>query len=237
MLAEKIGGFVPPAETELAEGRMMMLQLKEGAGVYTPGGDKVGEIDRVVMDPKTREVTHVVAKKGLLFTHEKVLPLTVVDTSGEEKVVLKQNAPPPEEYPDFEEKTHIPISRDKQLGYALPMAYYPAVPATAWWGTYGYPGYPPSPYVVKIERNIPKDTIPLEEGAEVITRDGEQIGKIERIHVEPNELRATHITVSQGLLSKERKLIPTLWVGDVFEDHIRLAADKEMIERLPASSD
>jgi len=39
------------------------MQFKENAEVVTSSGDKVGRIDRVVIDPKSNELTHLVVKK------------------------------------------------------------------------------------------------------------------------------------------------------------------------------
>lgn len=38
----------------------VVMEFREGTDVVTAGGEKVGEIERVVIDPRTREVTHIV---------------------------------------------------------------------------------------------------------------------------------------------------------------------------------
>ncbi len=43
------------------------MQFKRGAEGFTADGRKVGGIDRVVIDPRTREVSHVVIRKGFLL--------------------------------------------------------------------------------------------------------------------------------------------------------------------------
>jgi len=40
------------------------MQFNENAEVFTSTGEKVGRIDRVVIDPKSDELTHLVVKKG-----------------------------------------------------------------------------------------------------------------------------------------------------------------------------
>ena len=52
------------------KGGTFIMQFKENARVITAGGQKVGRIDRVVLDPKSKELTHLVVKKGFLFTRE-----------------------------------------------------------------------------------------------------------------------------------------------------------------------
>lgn len=46
------------------------MQFKDGANVYTADGHTVGSIDRVVIDPRTNEVTHVVVRRRLFFTED-----------------------------------------------------------------------------------------------------------------------------------------------------------------------
>jgi uncharacterized protein YrrD len=216
------------------------MQFKENAEVLTSDGRKLGRIDRVVINPESKEITHLVVKKGLLFTKDKVIPVDQIETATEDDVVLKIGAGDPDEMPDFEETQHIPVHdvpglrRKAQPGYARPIAWYYARPGVGWWGLGGYPDYSKPSYVARIERNIPDDAIPLEEGAKVVSSEGDHVGDIERIFTEPKENRATHLLISQGLLFKEKKLIPTLWVKGILEEKVQLSVEKDFVERLPA---
>lgn len=216
------------------------MQFKENADVFTSDGQKVGRIDRVVIHPESKEVTHLVVKKGLLFTRDKVIPVDQIETATENDVALKADAGKPEELTDFEEIQHIPVhdvpglQRTAQPGYARPIAWYYTRPGVGWWGRGVYPDYSKPSYVARTERNIPDDAIPLEEGAKVVSSEGDPIGDIERIFTEPKENRATHLLISQGLLFKEKKLIPTLWVKGILEEKVQLSVEKDFVERLPA---
>jgi uncharacterized protein YrrD len=99
-----------------------------------------------------------------------------------------------------------------------------------------YPGYPPPPYMRKTELNIPDGTVPLEEGAKVVSREGDHVGDVERIYAEEEAQRVTHVMISKGLVSKTRKLIPTMWVEHVLEDEVRLSISKNFVEGLPEYS-
>ncbi|MEJ2167972.1 MAG: PRC-barrel domain-containing protein, partial [Desulfobacterales bacterium] len=85
------------------------MQFKENAEVVTSEGDKIGHIVRVVMDPGSRELTHLVVKKGFLFTKDKVVPLDLVETATENRVALKGGPQDPDDFPDFEETHYVPI--------------------------------------------------------------------------------------------------------------------------------
>ena len=49
------------------KGEEKML-FKTGVDVYSSDNEKIGTLHRVVMDPKTKEVSHIIVKEGFLFT-------------------------------------------------------------------------------------------------------------------------------------------------------------------------
>lgn len=212
------------------------MQFKEGAQVFTSDGNEVGDIDRVVLDPATKEVTHLVVREGFLFTQDKVVPVDLVRSATEERVVLKA-VDDLESLPDFEETYYVQADEAEQdvtysPGYVRPYYWYPP-PHITWWGATPYGVYPAPPYVVEVRRNIPEGTVPLKEGANVITVDDEHVGDIERVYADPTRDRATHLLISQGLLLKERKIIPTSWIMRVRENEVHLGVRSGLIEDLP----
>jgi uncharacterized protein YrrD len=219
------------------------MQFRENADVRALDGQKIGSIDRVVVDPASKEVTHLVIKKGILFSKDKVLPVDRIATTTEEEVILKPGAENPEELHDFEEEYYIRVNdlnvqEKTRSGYVSPIAWYHRYPGTVWWSGLGaYPGYVRSPYVRATQTNIPPNTVPLEEGAKVIDPGGETVGKVESIYVEPDERLATHLLVESGMLSKSRKIIPTRWINSIAEGTVRLTIDKDFFERLPEHSE
>lgn len=42
------------------------MEFKDGANVYTSDGKTAGSLQRVVIQPETKAVTHIVVHKGLL---------------------------------------------------------------------------------------------------------------------------------------------------------------------------
>lgn len=216
------------------------MQFKENTEVITSDGQKVGQIDRVVIDPRSEELTHLIVKKGFLFTKDKVVPFDLVETATEDQIVLKEGPQEPDDFPNFEETHFVPVEdaatpEDDGSGGLSSLAWYYPLPGGAWWHTRmgAYPGYPEPPYVRRTELNIPDGTIPLEEGAKVVSKDGEHVGDIERIYADEKEQRVTHLLISKGFISKSRKLIPTMWVESVSEDLVRLSVGERFVEKLP----
>lgn len=127
--------------------------------------------------------------------------------------------------------TETGTSRDTTPGYRRP------APAFLWYPPNGYAGNPVGyygwPYTEKT-RNIPQGTVPLKEGTDVISSDDKHVGDVERVIFDPDLNRATHLIISQGLLFKDRKLVPAHWVRPAEDDKIHLSVSSEMLEDLPA---
>jgi uncharacterized protein YrrD len=213
------------------------MQFKEGADVLTPRGRKVGRIDRVVIDPESEAVTHLVVKKGLLFTTDKVIPVDEVDTTTEEQVLLKKSLNP-DELPEFEETEYLPVGgreefRRRQAEEARSVIWYHTRIRTPWWGLGPNPNLKKPLFIKEPRRNIPEGTVPLEEGAEVIDAEGQSLGEIQEVYTEPESNRVTHLLISRGTLSKDKKLIPTAWVKGIHEESVRLTVRQKVIDELP----
>ncbi|RIK42450.1 MAG: hypothetical protein DCC55_08765 [Chloroflexi bacterium] len=217
------------------------MQLKDGATVYTADGQTVGSIDRVVIDPRTDEVTHIVVRQGFFFTEDKVVPTDLIDVATEEEVRLRADVEDLDDLPRFEERYYIPPEdfsgaegeMGYPVGYARPYYWYPPVGA-AGLGYYGGAyGYPTAPYVTHTVLNIPEGTIALQEGARVISADGKEVGNVEEVVTDANIERATHLLITEGWLFTEKRLIPVDWIKDVAEDEIRLAVSSRTLEQVP----
>jgi sporulation protein YlmC with PRC-barrel domain len=122
----------------------MQFQFKENANVFTSDEKKVGEIDRVVLDPQTGKVTHLVVQQGFLFTENKVMPVEFVAASSKDRVTLKESVDDFEHLPPFKEIHYLPLKDEDVPNYptaaAAPLYGYPPT-STSWWAWPGYPGY------------------------------------------------------------------------------------------------
>ena len=183
---------------------MGKMELKEATRVFTSDGKEVGRINRFVLDPATNEVTHIVVQKGWLFSEDKAVPFEMVNVATEDMMVLSENIHSFNQLPPFE-AIHYIRAHEADVGW-------PRRETT---------------------RNIPEHTIPLKEGTDVMSSDGEHVGDIERLFVASDSNKATHFVISQGVFFKDRKLIPTHWVKSVEEDKVELAVLPKLLEDLP----
>lgn len=214
------------------------MELKEGTDVFTSSGEQVGKINRFVLNPATNEVTHIVVQKGWLLPADKVVPIEMISSATEERVVLNKDVGNFDQLPAFSETHFVELTEADMIPAEYPTYRY--APAYYWYPPAGYIGYPAFGVEyygwprVETTRNIPADTVPLREGANVMSSDGEHVGDVERIFLDEESHRATHFLISQGLLLKERKLVPTHWMRTVEEDKVHLWVPSRLLERLPA---
>ena len=210
------------------------MQFKKNAEVITSDGEKLGTIDRVVIDPDSNDVTHLVVSKGFLLTTDKVLPIELVSYSTEERVVLKEGVADFEDLPHFEQSYYVRVESGEPIQpveetFVPSLYWYP--PMGTRWDLGVETGYDQPQYKIQTEKNIPEGTVALQEGAEVLSRDEVTVGDIERVITDNDHV--THIVIAEGLFLKEKKLIPVGWISMVLPDRIHLSVDADFIELLP----
>jgi uncharacterized protein YrrD len=237
-----------------ARAKEMEMRIKDGAPVYTAHDQEVGRVDRVVLDLRTNEVTHLVVRKGWLITEDKVVPIELVNDARDDQVRLRSDVENLDDLPPFEETHYIPsdssgeAQEDAQnanvtavnplptesYAYAPGLLWYPPIGAT-WSGYYsGYYGHPLTNYVAHTEQNIPEGTVALKEGADVYSADGEHVGKVEDVLTNADLNRATHLRITEGWLFQEKRVIPVDWIRAVSESQIDLAVPASALNRVPA---
>jgi uncharacterized protein YrrD len=209
------------------------MQFNQGAHVFTQDNKQVGRIERVVIDPNTKQVTHLVTHKGSLLGEEvqdKVVPVEEIVTGEKERISLRVNADQFARMPNFQEMHYVVVNEeelargsDNRSTWFTPTLYH-------------NPPYEKEfsdlAYTVETETHIPEGTIAVEEGAKVVTSDNKSIGNVEQVLTDPATNRATHFLVSHGLLHKEKKLLPVEWIASFGESELRLAVGSRIIEHL-----
>jgi uncharacterized protein YrrD len=215
------------------------MRLTKGADIYSSEGEKLGALDRVILDPETKEVTDIVISKGHLFTTNKVVSIDSIDQEIQDKITLRSPKQDLDDFLDFEETHYVDLDQtENPTNDELPASYWYPPTNFAWWrmGSSGMamPYYPAIPvYVPKTKQNIPEGTVALEEGAKVISRDGKHVGNIEQVIVDSQDNRVTHFVINEGVLFKERKLIPVTWISEIDEHEVHLSSASGVLDRLP----
>lgn len=208
------------------------LLFQQDADVLTADGRQVGRIERVVLNPETRVITHIVVQTGSLFNKEqKVVPIEDVTETTEKEIALREDSREFDSLPPLEEKHYIPPGED--VARATPAAGQPSIAyGTPMMGALADPAPSGEGFVTHIDQNIPEGTVAMKEGARVMSAEGKHVGNVERVMAEAPADEATYLLVSSGLLSKEHKLIPIQWVMMVSEDEVHLRVKQATLEEL-----
>jgi sporulation protein YlmC with PRC-barrel domain len=183
------------------------IQFQRSASVVSASGQVVGRIGRVVVDPQTKTVTHIVVGKGIQIAQDRLVPLHLIAAATDKQITLQPEAGDLYTLPVFEAASPPGAPESESLA--------------------GPDG--------QGEQTLPRGAVALRTGARVVTADGRRAGRIERILVGPDANQATHLLIVQGLRTKARRLIPITWVNRVREDEVCLSVEQKMLERLSAN--
>jgi sporulation protein YlmC with PRC-barrel domain len=203
------------------------MRLETQAVVRTEDGTEVGRIDRLVLDPETKEVTHLVLKKGVL-PEDKVVPMGRVDAGTEEGVILRGDEAELELLPPFEEKHYVegggpaasPVApMDLAVGPEYGEAVVPLPPAAA--------GTRP---LVEVTRNIPDGTVAVKAGASVVAADSRKVGRLEQLRTRPGTDEVSELVIAQGFLGRTRRRIPVRWVQRMTDSVVRLQVGSALVD-------
>ena len=189
-----------------------------------------GEVSRMIIDPDTRAVTHLVIEPKHGGEHGRLVPLDLVDTSAG-GIRLRCTLAEFGQLDAAEETSFV-----EGLDYGGAYGRAESVPGygdTAGTGV----GGPASMGIPHRARTFVQDVIPLGEaevghGEPVHALDGE-IGKVHGFLVDPGDHRVTHVLLQEGhLWGRKEVAIPASAVTRV-DEGIRLNLTKQQVEDLP----
>ena len=190
-------------ETEFAMGAMASC-------VDGPGG----KVSRVIIDPATETVTHLVIEPKYRLAVGRLVPLDLVDTTAGD-IRLRCTV---EEFGNLEAAQETELVDDVAGGLGL--------------GDLAGPGGVASPVPVILQDVVPLGEADVERGDPVHALDGE-IGRVQGLLVDPDDHRVTHVLLEEGHLWGRKKVsIPVSAVTGV-ENGIWLSLTKKQVEDLP----
>ena len=174
-----------------------------------------GKVSRVIVDPATDTVTHLVIEPRLRLSTARLVPLGLVDVTAD-GIRLRCTV---EEFGALEaaEETELVDGLDGGFGLA----------------GLGGPLGAPAPVPVMVQDVVPRGEEGIERGEPVHALDGE-IGRVEGVRVDPGDHRVTHVLLAEGhLWGRKEVAIPASAVTKV-ENGIWLNLTKKQVENLPA---
>lgn len=191
-----------------------------GESLRTPEGRSVGRIDRVVFDPVSRKVTHLVVRKGSLLPKARVVPVRDVEET-EHGVTVRQGVDT-DSFPEFEKSDYV-IGDES--------AYYQRNPQVAI-GPYGPVGAANADLHRHRERNLPEEAIAIKSGANVISSDGQKVGRLDEVIVDADSGLPIQLVLRMGRTVKATQTVPANLIISVDENDIYLALDANSLDDL-----
>jgi len=173
-----------------------------------------GEVRRLIIDPATETVTHLVIQPGHRQEAGRLVPVHLVESTDGEIRLRCTRA-------DFDKLDHA-VERDLVAG--------PEYPQTA--------GRQSMTVAALKQATVLEDVIPVGEkevgpGDRVHAVDGE-IGRVQGFLVSPGDDRVTHVLLQEGHLWDRKKVAIPISAVTGTDDGIRLNLTKEQVGELPA---
>ena len=175
--------------------------LSDGAEVRSRLGDPLGVVGRIVVDPASFMVTHLVVLSGSPFDRGRVVPLSSPMMSLGDPVLTSSDAI--SSFMPFDERKPLAgLGPPRQAETSFHQ--YPAMP---WRATMPEPS-PGHQLPTRRIRNIPESAVAVRSGAETISSDGHRLGRLVEVAIEADSGFIHHVGVVTGSLRLERRSVP-----------------------------
>ena len=181
-------------------------------------GRNCGRSTRIVLNPVTKEITHLVVKQRVFPHTERLVPVELLVESTPRMIRLRCDAPDLDTMDEFIETEFFQSEETRIIGGPFMM----------WPNTYTAEEYLPH-----YHERIPVGELAIRRGARVVARDG-QVGHVDEFVVNRRSEHITHLVMREGHLWEQREVtIPVSYIARIDDDAVYLNIDKASIAALP----
>ncbi|MFW6367130.1 MAG: PRC-barrel domain-containing protein [bacterium] len=200
------------------------MDIRFGNTVFSRDNHKVGELREVVVDPVSRELTHLVVRQGLLFSDDRIVAMKDVAHADDRSIILARDAE------ELEEQT----SPFLETSFATVPGTESDLPQRIWTQPPGSPSIiPPGirPDDLSPDPSIPMDDVSLLQNSPVQCANGTQVGTVQQVFVDKAD-RITHIVMRCVGVYDEFKLIPLDWIRGFEDNVVVLGVEEGVVHQL-----
>jgi len=200
---------------------VIATELKLGARASCPDG-QCGEVTRTILDPHARTITHLIIEHKYQIGSGRLVPIDLVDTTGDQITLRCTLA----EFDELAPAEEVELVEGVDYGDVGSMG----VGASASGMGIGMGLGHHRPTVAS--DNVPEGESEVVRHEHIHATDGE-IGRLKGFAVDPADHRVTHVLVREGhLWGRKEVAIPVSAVTSL-DDGIWLNLTKQQVEELP----
>lgn len=212
------------------------MDLPYRGKIFSSDGEEIGILRELVIDPRSRIITHLVVQEGLLFASDRLLSTEYVDRVEKNNIFLNAGANEirEAEIPEYRRDEYISIEDRDVAGRLTAPGRVWVRPEGASTAAYPYQSVIPpgiGPIVPENEPSIPLDEITLERGSVVRSSDDKEIGTVLECRADDQD-KLTHILIKEGAFFGVPKLIPIDWIRKIADNEIILSVSAETVRNL-----
>ncbi|HUG14910.1 MAG TPA: PRC-barrel domain-containing protein [Thermomicrobiales bacterium] len=210
------------------------MRVDLGSDVYDRGGDKVGTVDRIVVDPASRQVDKLVVRQGFLARHDILISIEDIGRLSDDGIYLDLTADELNRLPEFVEEQFTAIPEDDRSALPFLMPNAAGAGMYLWGASYAGRGFDErgsmfepaaaSAPIVENRSNIPEEDVVISEGTDVLGADGEKVGTVDEVVFDEHG-RISGFIVRAGFIFTRDVRVPMDWVESAGDEHIRLHLD------------
>ena len=228
------------------------MQVELGAKVVAQDGAEIGKVDRIVIDPQSREVIEIITHKGIFSHEDRIIERGFIAAADDETVQLNIAAAKVNELPIFASADYImpEESWDAVMWPAQGEEYgYTTTASEAWMGggsvlgetspgsgqysrlTGGSMGaYQLTDTTMEVQSNLPENAVVLEKGTDVVASDGKKLGHLDDLAYD-SEGVLTGLHIRSGILRHHETLAPASLIQSMTHERVNLNVDAATARR------
>ncbi len=210
------------------------MRIDIGKDVIASDGEKIGSVDRLVLDSETKDLNKFIVHKGMFWSEDRIVDIDLVsNVDADGNIHLRVPSDDEDTLPAFVEDTHYAPSDDevRAMGYEAFVGtapYSPILFASDNPGGSYRPGSGPffdvadtGPTNLETRTNLPEDSMTIDQGTDVVGRDGDKVGEVDQILVDERG-NTTGFVVKSGFLFTHDVQIPIDLVDHMSGERITL---------------
>jgi sporulation protein YlmC with PRC-barrel domain len=199
--------------------KVTMMDIPVNAEIGCTDGT-VGRSTHIVLNPKTKEVTHVVVKEQGFMGFEHLVPVDQIAESTPTSIHLRCTKGQLVKMEVFNETEYVPSTMPHYVMGPGPSQLEPLI-------------MPESRYYVLEHEHVPPGELAIRRGTKVEATDG-RVGQVDELLVDSANDHITHLVLREGHLWGQKDVtIPVSEIDRIGEDTVYLKIDKQRIEELP----